>query len=110
MLQHNILAGNQQLIGTIVCGHITSKRKRVTLFETHMSKGIKRIRLFVEVSAVTPKLGSLMAEMHASFCYLRIGIDTIHIVTQFIGMHQIDTVVFRLSPTLACWRHRLHHT
>ena len=54
MLQHNVLACHQKLVGTTICGNVAGKRERVTLFETHVSERIKGIRLFVKVSTVAP--------------------------------------------------------
>ena len=110
MLQHHIPARHHQFLGTVVGAHVAIQRERVALLETHVAKGLHRVRSLVIVGAVAPQMSPLVNEMHAAFCNLCVARRTIEVVSQLVGMLQIDLVVFHLRPLPFHRRHGANQT
>ena len=95
VLQDDILARRHQFFGTVVSAFIAGQRERVALLETHVSEGLHRVRRLVVIGAVAPQMGALMDEMDATLGNLHVGIGSVEVVAQHIGVVQIDLIVFR---------------
>lgn len=111
VMQHHILAGMHHLHLTIIISSVTSERQGIALSVMHMSESLYRIRSLIEISTITGKMTALMREGNLSLYNLSIRIVTIHIITEFISMQQIDAVSVRtLLATLFRGLHGLYQT
>ena len=77
MLQHHILTRHHQFLGTVVRSNVAIQRERVALLETHVAKGLHRVRSLIIVGAVAPQMSPLVNEMHTTFCNLCVAGGTI---------------------------------
>ena len=83
----------RHLVVSVVERVLTGQRDGVALSHAHMTERLKRIGRFEEISAVACQHGSLVAEMHFSVEHLGVTIAAVLVVSEFIGMYQIDALV-----------------
>ena len=102
MFHHHIATRQHHLLHAVVLGVVARQRERITLFEPHMSESLHGIIFLEKVRAVAPEICSVVSEMHLALGYLRHRIQSVGIILQFVGVHQIHPVV--LSRLLRCWQ------
>ena len=93
MAQHDVLAGLHHLAHAVVPGVVTGQRQRVALPEPHMAEGAERVGGLEIIGTVAHQCGALVTELHMSLGNLRLGIGTVHIILQHVGMDEVDAVV-----------------
>lgn len=80
VLKHHVLARLHDLPLTVIPGTDACQRQRVALAEPHMPKRFHGVGTLVEIGAVAIKVCPLVHECHMSFGYLRIRIETSHVI------------------------------
>ncbi len=100
--EHDILTRLHHLPHTVIPRVVAGQRQRVTLPVAHMTEGAEGVGGLEVVGAVAHQRGTLVAEHHLTLGNLRLGVGTIHIVLQHIGVDKIDAVVH--DPTVPALR------
>ena len=110
MFQYHIISRLCNLLVTIIVSIVAGKAQRVALHHAHMTESFERVGLLEEIGTVAIKIGANMTEMNMSRKDLGITI-LILVITQFVGMYQINTLVGSRSMIFCCtFTHRLHST
>ena len=110
MLQNHIVTHTGQLIQTVIVKHVARQGERIALQHAHIAESIKRIRGFVEKSAIAIHQGSFVLELDVAYQKLSRAIDIL-VEIKLVGMKQVNPAVRRPSggrfPLLG-WRHSKH--
>ncbi len=105
VLQHDVVTCTGQFSVTVIVGIVAEERQGVALIHLDMAKSLKGVAGLKEVGTVTIKPGTHVSKMNFAPQHLRIAVLVL-VVTQLIGMNQIDSLVLRLgltnSPCSAC--------
>ena len=109
VLHHHVASRHHHLLHAVVFGIVAREREGVALPEPHMSERLHGIVLLKEIGAVAPQVCPLMPEMHASLGYLRVRIESVGVIFQFVGMHEIHPLVVCGTLPLCPWYYRRCH-
>ena len=107
MFQNDIITCLGYLGIAVIIGIVAEEFQGVTLQHLHMSECFKGVCLLEEISTITVKVGTHVAEMHITCQYLGIPIPIL-VVSQLVRMNQIDTFVFRPLARGVALAGRLH--
>ena len=94
VFEDDVLPGFHHLALSVVVGAVAGEREGVALLHAHVSEGAKGVGRLVEVGTVAPHPRALVVELYFSFDDLGVGDEAELVVTEFVGVDEVDAVVW----------------